>query len=218
MSIKRRMLSWLGNVVDEFYSSSEGGGTSITAAEWLDHPGSVGRPYPGTAVKVLDGGGRECHPGETGTVYFELKAPWEYLNDTAATRATRVDNLFTVGDMGYFDNDGYLFLTDRAVDMIISGGVNIYPAEIEAVLLEDPRVADVAVIGVSSQEWGEDVKAIVELRPGVPGTLETADQLIAHCSTRLARFKCPKSVEFVATIPRGATGKISKRHLRETYR
>ena len=217
IELKRAMLAWWGPVIYEYYGATEGGGTMVRPDEWLAHPGTVGRPWPGADVKVLDDGGRECGPGEIGTVYLKLSMDFEYKDDPEKTRANRLGGYFTVGDVGEFDAEGYLFLRDRKIDMIISGGVNVYPAEVEAVLLGHPEVADAAVFGIPHEEWGEEVKAVIEPSAGaLPGDgLE--QRLLAHCAELLAKYKCPRSIEFRAALPRDPNGKLYKRLLRDPY-
>jgi len=217
VEVKRRMLEWWGPVIYEYYGASEGGGTLVTADEWLRKPGTVGRPWAGAAIRILDDDGKECPPGSPGTVYLKLLQAFEYRGDPEKTRAARRGDFFTVGDVGYLDADGYLFLCDRKIDMIISGGVNIYPAEVEAVLLTHPRVGDAAVFGVPDDDWGERVKAVIEPAKGVTPGPELAQELLTFCAERLARYKCPSSVDFVAELPRDPNGKLYKRRLRDPY-
>jgi len=215
---KKAMLAWLGPVVHEYYGATEGGGTVVTPEEWLRRPGTVGKAWEGAEVHILDDDGTPCPPGVPGTVYMTLGwGDFEYYKDQEKTRANRRGNLFTVGDYGYLDEEGYLFLCDRKIDMIIAGGVNIYPAEIESVLLEHPAVGDVAVFGIPNDEWGEEVKAVVELAEGVAPDPSTARELLAFCAGRLARFKCPRSIDFVTALPRDPSGKLYKRKLRTPY-
>lgn len=219
--VKDAMLAWWGPILVEYYSATEAHGTTImTSAEWPTKRGSVGRAVLGV-VHVCDDDGRELPAGEVGTVYFEREAvPFVYHNDpekTASSRHPRYENWSTVGDLGYLDDDGYLYLTDRKSFMIISGGVNIYPQEIENVLTLHPKIFDVAVIGVPDPEMGEQVKAVVQLREGVVGDDELSAELISYVRDRLAHFKAPKSVDFVDELPRSATGKLVKRTLRERY-
>jgi long-chain acyl-CoA synthetase len=217
--VKRRMIEWLGPVVWEYYAATEGSGCYVDSSTWLARPGTVGKPADGQ-VMVCDAGGQALPTGDTGLVY--LKAPavgrFEYFKDADKTASTYRGAYFTLGDMGYMDDDGYLFLTDRSADLIISGGVNIYPAEVDAVLLEHPAVGDVATIGLPDDEWGERVVAIVELQPGGVPSAETVDELVEHCRANLAHFKCPQAVEFVDELPRQDNGKIYKRLLRERFR
>jgi len=185
----------------------------------LAHPGTVGRAIPGSVVKVLDDGGDECPPGEPGTVYMRpaTTGDFEYFKDEEKTRANRREGLFTVGDVGWLDEDGWLYLCDRKTDMIISGGVNIYPAEIEGALLSHPEVGDVAVFGVPDEDWGESVKAVVQPAAGVEPGPELEAELIDWCRQRLAHSKCPRSVDFRAELPRQDSGKLYKRLLKDEY-
>ncbi len=217
IELKRRLIEWWGPVVYEYYGASEGGGTLVRAAEWLEKPGTVGRPWPGAGVRVLDDEGKDLPPGAVGTVYLKLMMEFAYKGDPEKTRASRRGEWFTVGDMGWLDADGYLFLSDRKIDMIISGGVNVYPAEIEAALLAHPEVGDAAVFGIPSEEWGEEVKAVVEPAPGVLASDALRERLLAHCRARLAGYKCPRSLDFTSALPRDANGKLYKRKLRDPY-
>jgi long-chain acyl-CoA synthetase len=218
VEVKRRILEWWGPVIYEYYGATEGGGAVARPDEWLARPGTVGRPWPGSTIQVLDDAGRACPPGEPGAVYMSSAiGDFEYHNDRDKTDANRLDGMFTVGDIGYLDEDGWLFLCDRKADMVISGGVNIYPAEIEAVLLTHPGVGDAAVLGVPDEEWGESVKAVIEPAPGVEPSDELAEELLAYCRERLAAFKCPRSLDFRAELPRLPTGKLYKRFLRDEY-
>jgi len=218
---KRAMVDWLGPRVHEYYGSTEGSFISvIRGAEWIERGGSVGRPLGSVEVLVLDDDGEPVAAGETGTLYFRnrMGSSFEYHNDPDKTAAAhREPGVFTTGDMGFVDDDGYLWLSDRKIDMIISGGVNIYPAEIEAVLAEHPAVADLAVIGVPDEEFGEQVKAVVVAAEGhEPGDALAAD-LIAHCRANLAGYKRPRSIDWVDALPRSASGKLLKRDLRAPY-
>jgi long-chain acyl-CoA synthetase len=215
--LKSRMLAWWGPVIYEYYGATEGGGTMVRPTEWVERPGTVGRPWPGADVRILDEAGRELPPGEVGTVYLKLLMDFEYKDDPEKTREGRRGAYFTVGDVGYRDADGYLFLCDRKIDLIITGGVNVYPAEVEAALLEHPTVADAAVFGVPDEEWGEAVRAVVEPVSGIAPGPELERALIAHCASRLARFKCPRAVEFTGTLPRDPNGKLYKRRLRDPH-
>jgi long-chain acyl-CoA synthetase len=220
--VKQQMIEWWGPVLIEYYSGTEGNGvTLIMSDEWLAHPGSVGRSL-GSPLHICDDSGAELPPGEAGIVYFESPAglPFEYHNDAAKTAGTRHPDhptWSTLGDLGHLDDEGYLYLTDRKAFMIISGGVNIYPQEIENVLVMHPQVGDVAVFGVPDDDFGEVVKAVVEPAPGVTAGPELERELLAYCRDHLAPFKCPKSVDFEAELPRLPTGKLYKRQLRERY-
>ncbi|MBB4745208.1 long-chain acyl-CoA synthetase [Actinoplanes octamycinicus] len=216
--VKRRMLDWWGPVVVEYYAASEGGGTLITAADWRKRPGSVGQAWPGSRVRVLDEDGADAPAGRPGTVYLQMgDATFEYLGDAEKTRRSRNGKMFTVGDIGYLDDDGYLYLCDRKSDVIITGGVNVYPAEIENELATHPAVADVAVFGVPHDEWGEEIKAVVQPVPEVTAGPELTGDLLAFLADRLARFKLPRTVDYVDELPRDPNGKLYKRLLRDPY-
>jgi long-chain acyl-CoA synthetase len=218
--VKQRLIEWLGPIVVEYYAATEGLGTLVDSKTWLAHPGTVGRPMVPGLVKVADDTGAELPRGDVGLVFLQaLRATrFDYYGDAEKTSGAYRGDYFTLGDVGYMDGEGFLYLTDRTANLIISGGVNIYPAEVDAVLLEHPAVGDVATIGVPDDEWGETVKAVVQPAEGVAGTDELAAELMAFCRDRLAHFKCPRSVDFVAELPREDTGKIFKRKLREQYR
>ncbi|MCB1249680.1 MAG: acyl-CoA synthetase [Acidimicrobiales bacterium] len=217
--IKRQMIDWWGDAIMEYYAATEGGGTIITASEWLTKPGSVGKAWEGFEVRVHDDEtGEWLGPNVEGTVYMSLAmADFEYKGDKAKTNDNRKDGFFTVGDWGLIDDDGYLFLKDRKSDMIISGGVNIYPAEIESVLLTMPKVGDVAVFGIPHEDWGEEIKAVVQPAEGVEAGPELADEIMAFCTDKLAKYKRPKSIDFVPELPRDPNGKLYKRKLRDPY-
>ncbi|MEY2433306.1 MAG: long-chain acyl-CoA synthetase [Acidimicrobiaceae bacterium] len=219
VDVKRRMIEWWGPVIDEYYAATEGGGTAITAKEWLERPGSVGKATAGNAVEVRDANAKIVEPGVVGTVWFRRSEiePFEYHRDPEKTASVHDGNWFTLGDLGFMDADGYLFLTGRTAELIISGGVNIYPAEIDAVLLEHPAVRDVACVGVPDEEWGERVKAVVEVREGVVADDALRAELLSFCRDRLAHFKCPRSVDFDEELPRFETGKIYRRLVRDRY-
>lgn len=217
VEIKRRMIEWWGPIVHEYYAGTEDiGGTFITAEEWLSHPGSVGRPNE--ICHVLDDHGNELGPGEIGTLYFDGGRQFEYHNDADKTSSVYNDRGWrTLGDMGYVDEDGYVYLTDRKAHMIIAGGVNIYPQETENHLIAHPAVADVAVIGVPDADMGEAVKAVVQLADGISPSQRLAEELITYCHDALAKYKCPRTVDFVDQLPRDDNGKLYKRVLREQY-
>ncbi|QUI35206.1 acyl-CoA synthetase [Streptomyces alfalfae] len=216
--VKRAMIEWWGECVEEYYAASEGGGAFATAQEWLKRPGTVGRAWPISELAVFDDEGNRLPPGELGTVYMKMSTGgFSYHKDEAKTAKHRIGDFFTVGDLGLLDEDGYLFLRDRKIDMIISGGVNIYPAEIESALLTHPAVADAAAFGIPHDDWGEEVKAVVEVAEGREAGDALAADILAHCERRLAGYKRPKSVDFIAAMPRDPNGKLYKRRLREPY-
>jgi long-chain acyl-CoA synthetase len=222
VAVKQQMMEWLGPVVHEYYGATEGVATWIYGASWLEHPGSVGQAVVRDTVMVGDEEANPLPTGEPGIVYLAKARGdgFEYYNDRRKTDSTYRGGgeWFTVGDIGYLDEDGFLFLTDRSAHLIISGGVNIYPAEVDEVLLTHPAVADAAAIGVPSEEWGEEVKAVVEAKPDHVADDALARELIAHCREHLAHYKCPRSVDFVDRLPRQDNGKISKVRLRDLYR
>ena len=218
--IKRAMIEWLGPIILEYFGMTEGvGGATIDSATWLRKPGSVGLPTSATLM-IADEDLRERPTGEAGLVYFSVpqERRFEYFHDKEKTEAAFQGGWLTLGDVGYLDEDGFLFLTDRSANLIISGGVNIYPAEVDEVLFGHRAVADVATIGVPSEEWGEEVKAVVQLLPAYSPSPELEEELITFCRERLSHYKCPKSVDFVDELPRQDNGKIYKRLLREQYR
>jgi fatty-acyl-CoA synthase len=218
VEIKKQIIDWWGPIVDEYYASSEAiGSTLITADEWLAHPGSVGRAMAG-ALHIVGEDGDELPPGEPGEIYFESPNSFEYLNDSEKTAAARHDRgWMTVGDIGYLDADGYLYLTDRRHHMIISGGVNIYPQEAENMLVIHPRVMDAAVFGVPDDEMGQSVKGVVQLVDHGEASAELAEELLGWIRERLAHYKCPRSISFEAQLPRTDTGKLYKQTLIEKY-
>lgn len=215
--IKHRMIDWWGDTIQEYYAATEGGGTVIGAKEWLDKPGSVGTAWPGSEIRIYDEDGNQLPAGTIGTVYMQLMADFEYKGDQAKTKANRIENFFTVGDIGELDEDGYLFLRDRKSDMIISGGANIYPAEIEGELINHPAVQDVAVFGIPNADWGEEIKAVVELHDGFEPGDELAGEILEWAATRMGKFKLPRSIDFAEQLPREANGKLIKRKLRDPY-
>ncbi len=218
VEVKQRVLDWWGPVLYEYYAATEGGGTVVTPEQWLAKPGTVGLPWPGSEIRIVRDDGTALPASQTGTVYMKLgQGDFEYFKDRPKTEANRLAGFFTVGDVGYLDDDGYLFLCDRKSDMIISGGVNIYPAEIEAALLTHPKVADAAVFGIPHADWGEEIKAVVEPAPGAEAGDELTAELLSHCADRLAKFKLPRSVDYTTEMPRDPNGKLYKRKLRDPY-
>lgn len=216
--IKRQMINWWGPIIDEFYGSSEGAGASyIRAEEWLAHPGSVGRPMGG-AVHILGDDGAEVPAGHHGEIYFEGGLPFSYLKDTAKTEASRNSSGWvSVGDVGYLDDDGYLYLTDRRHHVIISGGVNVYPQEAENLLISHPRVLDAAVFGIPDPSMGQSVKAVVQMIDPSDTSEERARELLDWLRDRLAHYKCPRSISFESQLPRTDAGKIFKNELVGRY-
>ena len=218
--VKQAIIEWLGPVLVEYYAATEGGGGFIIDShEWLKKPGSVGRPGPEFDNKILDDEGNEVPQGEVGTIY--MRAPeagrFSYYKDDDKTASSYRGDYFTLGDMGYFDEDGYLFLTGRTAELIISGGVNIYPQEVDSGIMQHPAVLDVCTIGVPNDEWGEEVKSVVQLNEGFAPSDELAEELIEFARTKVAHYKCPKSVDFADDLPRLPTGKIQRRVVREPY-
>jgi long-chain acyl-CoA synthetase len=219
--VKRAMIEWFGPVIHEYYAGTEGNGfVYCNSEQWLAHPGTVGAPL-GCVLHIVGEDGEEVPQGEAGTIYFEGGAAFEYHNDAEKTKSSRHPKGWsTLGDVGYLDEDGYLFLTDRKAYMIISGGVNIYPQEAENVLVTHPKVVDVAVFGVPNDDFGEEVKAVVQPveMPADDAAAEAlAQELIGYCRSQLADVKCPRTVDFRAELPRHPTGKLYKRHLKDEY-
>jgi long-chain acyl-CoA synthetase len=219
--VKRQMIEWWGPKVTEYYGATEGGVVSlITAAEWMERPRSVGKPLPTMTVKIVPEGGGEAAPMQEGVIHLRsaMGQDFEYLGEPEKTAEAHSEPGFiTMGDIGYLDADGYLYLSDRKIDMIISGGVNIYPAEIEGVLAAHPAVVDVAVFGVPNEEFGEEVKAALQLVPGTVWTPELERDVTAYARERLAGYKVPKSFDVVDSMPRSEAGKLLKRQLRMPY-
>lgn len=216
--VKEAMIDWWGPILMEYYGGTESNGlTLINTEQWLDHRGSVGRAVVGVP-HIVDDDGHECPPGEPGTVYFSDGPGFEYYNDPERTAEAFNDKGWsTLGDIGYLDDDGFLYLTDRQSFMIISGGVNIYPQEIENVLITHPKVADVAVFGVPNQDLGEEVKAVVQPMDMADATEAVAEELTAYARQSLSGLKTPRSIDFMEALPRHATGKLYKRLLKDKY-
>jgi long-chain acyl-CoA synthetase len=217
--VKESMIRWWGPIIQEYYAATEANGfTFVTSDDWMAHKGTVGKAIVGELL-ILDDEGNPCPTGTPGTVWFKGATNFEYYNDPEKTADSRnaAGDTSTVGDVGYVDEEGYLFLTDRKSYMIISGGVNIYPQETENLLITHPKVMDAAVIGVPNDDLGEEVKAVVQVMPGIDANDELARELIAFCRDNLAHFKCPRTVDFEDELPRLPTGKLYKRLLRDRY-
>jgi len=218
--VKQAMIDWLGPILYEYYAATEGGGSYfITSEEWLRKPGSVGRSPNPEYTRILDDDGNELPRGEVGTLYFQAPdvGAFEYFKAPDKTESSYRDGFFTLGDMGYLDEDGYLFLTGRSSETIISGGVNIYPAEIDAELLAHPAVGDVCTVGVPHDEWGEEVRAVVQPAPGWEPGDALSEELLGWARERLPGFKCPRSIDYRDDLPRLDSGKIQRRLVRDRY-
>jgi long-chain acyl-CoA synthetase len=218
--VKKAMIDWVGPIINEYYAGSEGGaGFVVSSEEWLTKPGTVGKLPDPSALRILDDDGAEVKQGQSGTLYFRVSpiAPFEYYKDPAKTAAAHRGDYFTLGDVGYLDEDGYLFLTGRTAECIISGGVNIYPQEIDNELIKHPAVEDACTIGVPNEEWGEEVKSVLTLNPGFEGSDALAKDIQGWAREHLAGFKVPRSIEFVDELPRSPAGKIQRKKVREPY-
>ncbi len=219
VQVKEQMIAWWGPIIDEYYGATEGlGFTACNSTEWLAHKGSVGKVMIGD-LHILDDNMQPSAKGVPGEIWFKTATPFVYFNDPERTAQTRSadGSMSTVGDVGYVDDDGFLYLTDRSTFMIISGGVNIYPQECENLLIVHPKVMDAAVFGVPNEDLGEEVKAVVQAAPGVATGPELEAELIAYCQQHLAKLKCPKTIDFDAALPRLPTGKLYKKPLRDRY-
>ncbi|WP_030907064.1 acyl-CoA synthetase [Streptosporangium amethystogenes] len=216
--VKWAMFEWWGDCIYEYYAATEGGGTIATPEGWKKYPGTVGTAWPISELLIVDEDMEPVPTGTPGTIYMKMMGVrFEYKGDQEKTEANRLRDHFTVGDIGYLNEEGFLFLCDRKADMIISGGANIYPAEIENELMVHPKVGDVAVFGIPDEEWGEQIKAVVEPAPGVAPSPELAAELIESLSGRLAKMKWPRSIDFIGEMPREPNGKLLKRKLRDPY-
>lgn len=217
VDVKHRMMEWFGPIIHEYYGGTEGfAGTTIGPQEWLAHPGSVG--IPTAPVHVVGEDGRELPVGQSGELYFEGGPDFEYFKNPAKTASVSNNRGWrSLGDVGYVDGDGYLYLTDRSTFMIVSGGVNIYPQEAENLLVMHPKLVDAAVFGVPNEEFGEEVKAVVQPATGIVAGPDLEAELIDYCRAHLAGYKCPRSVEFDRELPRDPNGKLYKRRVRERY-
>lgn len=217
VDVKHQVMSWFGPIIHEYYGGTEGfGGATIGPEEWLAHPGSIGKPF--TPVHIVGEDGVEVPVGQTGELYFEGGPTFEYFKDAGKTASVSNEQGWrSLGDMGYLDEDGYLYLTDRSTFMIVSGGVNIYPQEVENLLVMHPKLVDAAVFGVPNDEFGEEVKAVVQPVDGVEAGPALESELIDYCRAHLATYKCPRTVEFDPELPRDPNGKLYKRRIRERY-
>ncbi len=215
---KRAIIDWFGPIATEIYAATEGMGTLVTSEEWLERPGTVGRPAPEN-IRILDDDGTEVEAGEIGTLYLRPVGggDFEYFGDPEKTKRARRDGFFTVGDLGYLDADGYLFLTGRTAEVVISGGTNVYPAEIDEAILRHPQVRDAAAVGIPDDEWGEVVLAVVEPAPGASAGDALARSILGFCERELPRIKAPRRVAFVDEVPRSEAGKVLRRELRDRY-
>ncbi|MCB1645676.1 MAG: AMP-binding protein [Pseudomonadales bacterium] len=217
--VKQSMIEWFGPVINEYYAATEGGGGfTVTSEEWLKKPGTVGKPPAQYDNRILDDDGNEVGPGVVGTVYMKtLGDAFQYYKDPDKTASSYRGDYFTLGDMGYFDEDGYLFLTGRTAELIISGGVNIYPQEVDNEIMKHPAVHEVCTIGIPNEEWGEEVRTVVQVKPGLTASDELAADIIAWARERLAHYKCPRHIDFADDLPRLPTGKIQRRLVRDPY-
>jgi long-chain acyl-CoA synthetase len=220
VDVKKAMLAWWGPVIWEYYAATEGGGTIASPEDWMKYPGTVGITWPISELKITDDDGNRVDTGTPGTVWMKMLSgtDFEYKGDKAKTDSSHdAEGFFTVGDIGYLNEDGFLFLCDRKSDMIIAGGVNIYPAEIEGEILSHPQVGDVAVFGIPDEDMGEQIKAVVQPEEGVAGDDALRESIMAHVRDRLGKYKWPRSIDFVDELPREPTGKLLKRKLRDPY-
>jgi long-chain acyl-CoA synthetase len=217
--VKRAMIEWIGPVISEYYAGSEGGaGFTVQSEEWLRKPGTVGRKPSPDAAKIINDAGEECPVGVAGTIYMRVPvAGFQYFKDERKTEASRLGEYFTLGDIGYFDEDGYLFLTGRSAETIIAGGVNIYPQEVDNELIKHPAVEDSCTIGVPHDEYGEEVRAVIQLKPGHEPSDAMREEILAFAVANLAKFKIPRGLDFVEELPRSAAGKILRNRVREPY-
>jgi long-chain acyl-CoA synthetase len=215
--VKEQMMAWWGPVIWETYGGMEGAATIAKPHRWLEKPGTVGRALKGVRLFILDDDGNELPPGQVGHIYMDNGVGFSYHDDPDQTKSAYKGQRFSLGDMGYLDDDGYLFISDRAKDMIITGGTNVYPAEIEAVLLANPKVHEAAVVGVPDPDWGESIVAFIMPSTGVEAGPALAEELTAFCRDRLASYKLPRRWEFRTDLARTEAGKLYKRKIRDQY-
>jgi long-chain acyl-CoA synthetase len=220
VATKRAMIDWLGPVLTEYYAATEGGhGIHVDSHQWLLKPGTVGRMDPALGHRIVDEAGRDVPPGQVGRIYFQAPQTgrFEYFGDPVKTAAAYQDDRFTLGDMGYVDEEGFLFLTGRAAECIISGGVNIYPREVDEVLMRHPAVGEACTVGAPDDEWGEKVVAVIVPAPGQVPSPALAAELMAHALAHLARFKCPREIVFETELPQTGTGKLQRNQVRQRF-
>jgi long-chain acyl-CoA synthetase len=217
--VKRATIEWLGPVLSEYYAGSEGGaGFTVQSEEWLRKPGTVGRRPSPDAARIVNDAGEDCPPGVAGTIYMKVPATgFQYFKDEKKTEASRLGDYFTLGDIGYLDADDYLFLTGRSAETIIAGGVNIYPQEVDNELIKHPAVEDSCTIGAPHDEWGEEVRAVIQLKPGHEPSEVLRGEILGFAAANLAKFKIPRGLDFVEELPRSAAGKILRNRVREPY-
>jgi long-chain acyl-CoA synthetase len=217
--VKLATIKWLGPVLSEYYAGSEGGaGFTVLSEEWLTKPGTVGRRPSPDAARIVSDAGEDCPPGVAGTIYMKVPPTgFQYFKDEKKTEASRLGDYFTLGDIGYLDEDGYLFLTGRSAETIIAGGVNIYPQEVDNELIKHPAVEDSCTIGAPHDEWGEEVRAVIQLKPGFEPSDALRAEILGLAAANLAKFKIPRALDFVAELPRSAAGKILRNRVREPY-
>ncbi|HEX4181679.1 MAG TPA: AMP-binding protein, partial [Caulobacteraceae bacterium] len=218
--VKRAMIEWLGPVLFEYYAGSEGGvGFTVTSEQWLQRPGAVGRRPNRDAAKILDESGAECPPGTPGAIYMSLSVQggFRYYKDEAKTEGSRRDGYFTMGDIGYLDEDDWLFLTGRSAETIIAGGVNIYPQEIDNELIKHPAVEDSCTVGVPHDEYGEEVRAVIQLKPGHAPSEKLKREILDYAARVIAKYKVPRDLDFATDLPRSEAGKIQRNKVRAPY-
>jgi long-chain acyl-CoA synthetase len=217
------MIEWWGPIIYEYYGSTEVGGTFVNSEDWLKRPGTVGKPGPVTKLRILDDEGNELPPGEVGRVFMRQGDDQvDYLHDPEKTAKSRVRDMMTVGDIGWVDEEGYLYLAGRTSEVIIVGGVNIYPTEVENVLLSHPAISDACVVGIPNEEYGEEIYAAVTARDssivdGTPASAQLAKEVLEYCYERIAKFKCPRTISFRTEIPRDPNGKMYRKKIRDPF-
>jgi long-chain acyl-CoA synthetase len=217
-TVKQSIIDWLGPIVYEYYAATEGGGVFCDSSEWVAKPGTVGQCIDGIAIKILADNGAPVPLGECGTIYFNKpEVSFRYFKDSDKTESTYRGDFFTVGDIGYQDEEGFLFLTGRSAELVICGGVNVYPVQIDNMLIQHEAIADVACVGVPNEEFGEEIKAVVELVPGYNPDVTTTEQIMEYANKHLTGFMRPRSIDYIDAIPRSEGGKILRKQLRAKY-